>query len=318
MSPTFICAQPRTLYYAWQLEVMIQNFIESGIAPGSIEVLLAYSGDPNSATNSRDTLDLFDRLNAAYPRVRFFSYEDTRPEDCSYVSSIRPHVIAKHISAHPKLSHLTLFYHDCDILLTGRPDFTEVFHGDKCYVSDASSYISAKYLSSVDHQLYLGMCEIVGINPDVPLSKIPESGGAQYVLKGTDSSFWMKVERDCESIYKFLSRSEIDRKSVNPSYIPIQKWTSDMWALLWNLWVFGHEVAPHPSLRFCWATDPIQMIDTHPIMHNAGVTGPGGCFFKQDYTDRLPYGATDSFDRTKCSYFYFTQVKRIGETSCLR
>jgi len=318
MTPTFICAQPRTLYYAWQLEVMIMNFIESGIDPGSIEVLLAYSTDPNSATNSRDTLWIFDRLREAHPRVRFYDYLDTRPDTSRYVSSIRPHIMSKHFSAMPRMSKSVIFYHDCDIIFTASPDFSGTMGDNTCYLSDAASYISANYLVSKDRELYEKMCGVVGIDPSVPMSNNHNSGGAQYVLKGVDAGFWQKVESDCESIYSLLSDEEDLRSASMPGYDPIQKWTSDMWSLLWNLWLGGKSVRTHPSLRFCWATDPISMVGKYPILHNAGVTGPGRHFFKQDYVDRLPYSERDRFDNTACSHHYFQQVVRYGESSCLR
>jgi hypothetical protein len=37
----FICAQPATSYYAWQVEVMIKNFLEMGVDPSSINIVCA-------------------------------------------------------------------------------------------------------------------------------------------------------------------------------------------------------------------------------------------------------------------------------------
>jgi len=39
MKLRFICAQPTSLYYAWQVEVMINNFIEMGINPNMIDIV---------------------------------------------------------------------------------------------------------------------------------------------------------------------------------------------------------------------------------------------------------------------------------------
>jgi hypothetical protein len=319
MSPdiVFISAQPKLLYYAWQIEVMLYNFVESGVNPGSIDVLLAVSEDPNNVTNSRDTRDVYDRLKATFPAVRFREYSDTRPEGTAYVSSIRPHVIAKHMEAHPDLVGRTLFYHDCDIIFTGSPDFSALVGDDVCYVSDAGSYLGANYLISKGVDLYEGMCGVVGIAPEVPISNIASTGGAQYVLKGCGPEFWRKVESDSIRMYDYLSAEEAARSAEDPGYRPVQKWTSDMWCLLWNLWLSGREVRTHPSIRFCWATDPVSAL-VAPILHNAGVTGPGRHFFKQDYTERLPYGETREFDPSFCSHYYFTQVRKFGQLSCLR
>ena len=35
----FICAQPGILYYAWQVEVMLNNFIEMGVNPNNIDIV---------------------------------------------------------------------------------------------------------------------------------------------------------------------------------------------------------------------------------------------------------------------------------------
>jgi hypothetical protein len=315
--PIFISAQPKLLYYAWQLEVMIFNFVESGVTPGSIVVLLAVSEDPNNATNSRDTRDIFDRLRVRFPSVRFCEYADTRPESTAYVSSVRPHLIAKHLDANPWMCRKPVFYHDCDIIFTARPDFSPLIGDDVCYVSDAGSYLGANYIIGKGRDLYEGMCGVVGIDPTLPVLNNASSGGAQYILKGTTPEFWRKVESDCIRMYDYLSLEESRRTSADPSYHPVQKWTADMWCLLWNLWLSGKEVRTHPSLRFCWATDPIDAVSA-PILHNAGVTGPGRHFYKQEYTDRLPYGETRSFETGFCSHYYFSQVKKFGEISCLR
>ena len=37
----YICVQPRILYYAWQVEVMINNFIKHGINPNNIDIVVA-------------------------------------------------------------------------------------------------------------------------------------------------------------------------------------------------------------------------------------------------------------------------------------
>ena len=41
----WISAQPATLYYAWQVEVYINNFVENGILPNDIHVLFSVDGE---------------------------------------------------------------------------------------------------------------------------------------------------------------------------------------------------------------------------------------------------------------------------------
>lgn len=308
----FVCVQPRLLYYAWQLEVMLMNFMENDVDPTRIHVVLAFSDDPNSQTNSPDTRDLFDRLRGRYTRVDFRDYPDRRPARSPYPSTIRPHLMARLLRDSPWLADAALFYHDCDIILTRRLDLSALAVDDTCYVSDTVAYIGASYVTSKGIELYRDMCAVVGIDPRVPIQRNRDSGGAQYLLKGTRPDFWDKVESDCHNMYALLT----DRESSSPD--PIQKWTTDMWCLLWNLWLSGQEVRVHPSLRFSWPSDPITMVDQASIFHNAGVTEPGGMFFKQDFTYRLPYGTNLELDPGLCSHYYYQQLRRYGADSCLR
>ena len=85
MKLRFICAQPTSLYYAWQVEVMINNFIEMGINPNMIDIVC---WKVNNVIPEEWT-----KLAANYP-ARFFFYDDTR-ESRHYISSIRPNSILK-------------------------------------------------------------------------------------------------------------------------------------------------------------------------------------------------------------------------------
>ena len=41
----WISAQPATIYYAWQVEVYINNFVENGVSPADIHVLFLTDGE---------------------------------------------------------------------------------------------------------------------------------------------------------------------------------------------------------------------------------------------------------------------------------
>jgi hypothetical protein len=83
----YICAQPRLVYYAWQVEVMINNFIKNGINPNNIDILVAWN--PNDTTSSKESIEMWEKLSSHYNSVRFFFYEDTREKPIRYISSIR-------------------------------------------------------------------------------------------------------------------------------------------------------------------------------------------------------------------------------------
>ena len=177
----YISAQPRTLYYAWQVETFIHNFMKSGINPNNIEVLVAYNSDPNHATNSAENLAAFKRLAEVYNYVRFFFYEDKR-KSSNYISSIRPNVLKQHFKKFPELSKEAIFYHDSDIVFTRSPNFNHLLEDDVWYLSDTISYIGADYILSKGEDIYKKMCEIVNIRQKTPRLNQKNSGGAQYIM----------------------------------------------------------------------------------------------------------------------------------------
>lgn len=71
MKLRFICAQPTSLYYAWQVEVMINNFIEMGINPNMIDIVCWKINDviPEEWT----------KLAANYPARFFFILIPEKP-----------------------------------------------------------------------------------------------------------------------------------------------------------------------------------------------------------------------------------------------
>ena len=118
----YVCVQPRLLYHAWQVEVMINNFIKHGINPNNIDILVAWN--PNDLTTTIPAnVESWNKLAAHYSSVRFFFYQDTR-EDMSYIPSIYFNILKQHISAYPELSNEVLFLHDSDIIFTKPVDFS--------------------------------------------------------------------------------------------------------------------------------------------------------------------------------------------------
>ncbi len=312
----YICVQPRLVYYAWQLEVMLNNFLKHNINPNDIQILVAYSPDQNDRTNHSDVVDLYSKLIQKYPSVGFYFYKDTRVSPC-YISSVRPNILKQHFKYFPELKNSAIFYHDCDIVFSKTPNF-DLFLNDKIwYMSNTEGYIGSKYILSKGEDIYLKMCEIVGIDSKIPKIMESNSGGAQYLLKGVDSIFWEKVEKDSEDLYRYFLEDEPIKMSENPSYHPIQKWTSDMWAVLWNAWYFEHETKVDPYFNFTWATDPIERWDDNVIYHNAGVIGPGELFYKGNYINSLPYFIEDTFNKKFASYNYFKEILESKENSCL-
>ena len=216
----FICAQPRLVYYAWQVEVMINNFIKNGINPNSIDILVAWN--PNDKTNEPSTIEMWNKLAIHYNSVRFFFYEDTREKPIRYISSIRPNILKQHFKAHPELKNEAIFYHDSDILFTKPFDWTPFLNDDILYLTDTNSYINSSYILSKGEDVYNKMCEIVGIDTIIPKLMNSNSGGAQYILKNIDWQYWEKVEVDCEKLYFEISQLNQKKKKEDPNHQELQ------------------------------------------------------------------------------------------------
>jgi hypothetical protein len=312
----YVCVQPRLLYYAWQVEVMINNFIKQGINPNNIDILVAWN--PNDDTSTPENIEMWNKLSSHYASVRFFFYQDTRQQPIRYISSIRPNILKQHFQAYPELKDEVIFYHDCDIVFTRQPDFTSLLSDDIWYLSDTNSYINYNYITSKGMDVYNKMCEIISIDPIIPKLMNSNSGGAQYLLKNLDYQFWEKVEKDCEELFYQITQLNNQKKEIDSSYHELQIWCADMWSLLWNGWLRGNETKVVPELNFSWATDSIERWSENLIYHNAGATySCGGLFYKALYTNSLPYGINRNWNEGKNCYNYVLEIKETEKKSCL-
>jgi len=307
----YICVQPRLIYYAWQVEIMINNFIKHGISGNNIDILVAWN--PKDGTNTPEVIEVWDKLVNKYNYVRFFFYQDTR-EDMRYIPSIYFNILKQHINAYPALSNEALFLHDSDIIFTKPVDFSFALNDNIWYLSDTVGYIGTQYILTKGEDVYKGMCDVIGIDSLIPKLLNSHSGGAQHIVKGSTYEYWDKVEKDSIKLYKWFCEQEPLWKGEG---YPIQKWTAGMWSLLWNAWLFGNETKVDKRLDFCWATDNIQKWDEVCIFHNAGVTKHGKLFMKSNFTNSLPYGIENTFDPDFCSYNYVNEIIETSKISCL-
>lgn len=289
---------------------MINNFIRNGVNPEDIQIVCAHHGTIS---------EKWQKLAKGYPNVMFYFYADERQKP-SYISSVRPHILYQHWLKHPELVNETIFYHDCDIVLTKPIDFEGLIDNQNCYVSDTVSYIGANYIRSKgEHYLDL-MADIVNVNKQYVIEQEKNSGGAQYILKNIPIEFWKKVYYDAENLYRLVTHQIQKDKVADPKIHELQIWCADMWAVLWNLWVWDKEVLVTDKLSFAWATSHINDWDKYPIFHNAGVVGDSnGLFYKGKYQLTLPYDITqESFNANFCSYKYAKEILKTKEVTCLK
>jgi hypothetical protein len=301
----YICAQPATSYYKWQIEVMINNFLEKGIKSEDIHILCGYTQSSPPIEEWKDIINKFNKVN-------FFFYLDDRHKP-SYIPSVRPHILYKHWLKHPKLENETIFYHDCDIVFTKPVDFKDLLEDNKCYVSDTISYIGAKYIRSKGEKYFNLMTNIVNINKKYVIEQEENSGGAQYLLKNIPIEFWKKVYYDSENLFRLINNEIKKDKIIDPSFHEIQIWCADMWAVLWNLWFWDKQVLVTDKLSFSWATSPIEDWDKYSIFHNAGVEATScDLFYKEKYRKTEPYNIElDSYSNKHCSYNYVKEILKV-------
>ena len=307
MQLRFICAQPAILYYAWQVEVMLNNFQSIGINLNQVDIVCKIDGVvPQEWVN----------LANGYP-ARFFFYNDTR-ESTHYISSVRPNILKQHFKQHPYLKDEAILYHDCDIVFTKPINWEQFLQDNKWYGSDCRWYISHDYIISKGEDVLDEMCRIVGIEKELVKANELNSIGAQYLMKGIDEQFWADVERDCEILFRDITELNAKKKQENPKYHELQIWCSDMWSVLWNGWKRGYESICHEDLQFAWATSPEGDWFKYNIYHNAGVTSNSdGYFYKSMYINRLPYKDDLEIKPDTANKHYWNIIKETSKKTVL-
>ena len=310
----YLSVQPDIPYFHWQVEVYLNNFKSVGVNPNKIEIVFLYSGDKPS--------DEGRRLQTKYNTCRFFFYKDDRPNK-SYIPSIKPWGVFKHLQAYPELNNQAIFYHDSDVIFTQKLDESIFEKDDIWYLSDTVSYIGYDYIASKGKEQLLDMLDDLRIERNVVKNNQHNSGGAQYIIKNTTPSFWYKVYEDCFTLYKTMSDWEIRYKEKPPmdyvgeNYHPIQKWCAEMWSTLWNAWIFGHQTKIHKELDFVFATDTLVRVEQVKILHNAGVTEANShrLFYKGAYLSISPFDQADFsyVDTESASYKYVQAILEAKE-----
>lgn len=307
----YVCAQPAIPYYTWQVEVMLNNFIEMGVNPNHIDVVCT---KPNGVVPEE-----WSKLANRYA-ARFFFYEDNR-ETRHYPSSTRPNILKQHFKAHSYLKDDAIFYFDADIIFTTPPHqwiTSEMINDEKWYGSDTRWYIAHDYIISKGEDILNKMCEIVDIDKQIIKDNELNAIGAQYLMKGIDSDFWERVERDSERLFKEITDINNQKVKENSTYHPIQIWCADMWAVLWNGWKMNYETITHSNFDFSWGTSDIATYNNHNIFHNAGVTdGNSGLFYKAQWMNELPYGKDIKINDNTASNEYWKWIQKVGKKSCL-
>lgn len=301
----FVTAQPDVPYFIWQTKLYIHNFIDKGIDPKQIHVVF---GMVNTNEPSDESLKLRDF------GVNIHHFKDERRKK-NYIPSIKPYLISKWIQSNPSFGEL-FFLHDADIIFRELPDFDKLISDDIIYVSDTVGYIGYDYIidccrryerqhpNSQKDQLIQEMADVIGLTVELIKENRENAGGGQYLIKNTNHELWDKIYKDSITLYNQMFDYQ-GRFPISPG--EIQFWTAEMWSLLWNLWLYGHNTIVTKDLDFSWATDNIDVYERKPILHMAGVTedSKNSKFYKGDYINVDPISKL----REDINFFDFVDAK---------
>jgi hypothetical protein len=328
----FICCQPDDLYYIWQVHLWLENLKTLGHLDKAIVLLFV--------PNFREYNVKWNDVMLLYPEATFRVYKDEHEVSKLlgiYIPILRPYLLMRWWKDTPDMKDKAVLYYDNDVLLTDKFNIDKYIDDDICYVSDTNSYINASYFDSKIKDVKPDKLEdykkidvldeatkIVGVTRQIAEKNNLHSGGAQYLLKNIDADFWDKMMSDTIKIRLYLMNV------VNKTYFEseskgTQSWCSDMFALLWGLWARGQEVKVIKEMDFAWAPDPIEKLNTHPLYHNAGITGEllDGVpyFYKGKYhtgsnpfiDPQLQLVINDERSKKKCTWFYANALNELGK-----
>lgn len=300
--------------FVWQQEVLITNFRKFNISK-DMHVVVWYCGNAD--------LSKWKQLELKYSEVKFFYYIDKGTTRWLYIPQLRPHILKEHFKIYEKeFKDEIFFYHDADIIFNYLPDFETLMKDDICWQSNVNSYLDYDYLFRKQQQANIPnnealekMAEIGGITIDTIKEYDNNTGGAQYILKNIDYTFWEDVERMCLEIRKnffYNSPNSINSKYFNSEDEGFQSWCADMWAVNFALWKRGIKTSITPLLDFSMVYDKYEVYLKKPIYHDAGANhNDTDVFIKGRYRLKSPIGENITVSKNKASYAYVEAIKQV-------
>lgn len=287
----YILCQPSIQRFKWELEVCLTNLKSLGIK----DIVLLFSEHDSS-------IPIY--FEEKYG-VEVHVYQDQRDEK-EYIPSIKPYLWWKFLEEDPSRENERYFYMDADVIFNRKINLRKLpSKDDVWYCSNCGHYLNLEYIRSCENgdKVLADMAKIVNVTVESLETINGNSGGAQWALKNPTANYWEKVYRDSNKLYHYFMSADSG----------IQKWTAEMWAQLWNMMYFNIGPKIHDELNFCFATDPIEKLETVKILHNAGVTEQDAdLFFKGKYVITDPFNDDLSFvSKEKCSFAYVEAIKAV-------
>lgn len=327
----FITVAPDDTYYTWQIHLWLENLREIGMS-SKANVLIFIPNFREQNPKWQQVIDLYPEVN-----FRFYKDEDNASSLLGiYIPVLRPYTMWRFLRENPTYCSKAIFYCDSDILFTKEFNIDNYLDDRVHYLSDTTGYINATYFDSKikdvlpekleeykTRDILAEVTSLIGISREICEANNMNSGGAQYLLKDMDSSFWSKVMNDCIIIRTYLQK--VNREFFSTEDAGFQSWCADMWAVLWNLWLRGGETKVIPELNFAWSTDPIDRLKETTILHNAGITGDNSHGFPAFYKGKYHLGEdpmvdihlqnvlNDPVSKKHCTWYYAKKLSELNE-----
>jgi len=325
----YLTIAPIDRYYIWQCQLWLDSLEKRKEDNKAVVLLFVPKG--------RDIPKEWYELINLFPLTKFeFIYDKDGVTNLLsvYIPILRIYCAVKYWEKHPELQNEAIFYCDSDILFTEKFDISAYIDNDVNYVSDTNSYLNATYFDSKIKDVLPEKLEefkkidvlqhitsICKIDREMAERNNLHSGGAQYLLKTIDVSFWKKCFGDCLNIRVYLQK--INKEYFASEEKGYQSWCADMVAVLYNLWYKNAETLVIPEMDFAWSTEPISVLEKKTIFHNAGITGedthPYPTFYKGKYhkgdcpfnDERLKIIINDEEAKKFCNHYYLKQLLNL-------
>lgn len=323
---------PSDTYFLWETHLWLESLRKIGRSDKALS--LVYSNDDKPYNKQ------WDRLIELYPEAKFDFITDEDRIGYSlvgmYIPIIRPYSLLKYWKKNPDMENKVLFYCDNDVVFNERFNIDKYLEDDICYVSDTTSYLNSDYFDGkakdvLPHRLEAfqkidvldGMSKLFNLTRETPVKNKMHTGGAQYILKDIDYTFWENVITGCIRVRQYLQN--INRQYFESEDKGFQSWCADMVSVIYTLWNRNREVKIVPEMDFAWSSDPIEKLSKVGIFHNAGIVnefqGDIPVFYKGKYhaglnplkDPYLDFLSTNEKNKTLCNSHYVECLQEIKQ-----
>lgn len=298
----FLVAVPDNDYYLWQMLVQVAHFREMGYEQDAHYLVAYSSGGPSDRLRRLFHSEELGCYLHAYPDVR---------EDTSYTASMKPWLLAQFFDQFPEQSSRVFNYLDPDCIFTQPMDFTPFEQPDgRWYGSDTRSYTGAQYIREKGEQLFVELCEIAEVSPELVLEHDHNSIGAQYFIKNAGADFWRNVERKSVAAHKHMVETAEKYKPQGQEF-PIQAWCAEMYMQQFETIRAGFTPVASDLLQFHWAGGDASTWTDKAYFHNAGQTQANEQHFhKGAFWGRSPFRKEISVSPDSASSRYVDLIRR--------